>query len=169
MSTRCAYCHDATDASDSDACLDCGALLHPDCSDELGRCPTLGCAGEPPARSPITVAGFVIVAASMSAGLALDCLGPSEFPLMLVGLFGGFGLAHVLHDWLSQSVGRRVLSAAAWVLAVSLLTLFCLALTFNGVPKGIDLAPDGDLTEVRLIYPSEHRADTALQEMERQY
>jgi len=41
---RCGYCHDQARA-DAEACPRCGTLLHKDCKDELGRCPTIGCVG----------------------------------------------------------------------------------------------------------------------------
>lgn len=42
---RCAYCHGALETEGPVACDACGAQLHPDCWDELGRCPAVGCAG----------------------------------------------------------------------------------------------------------------------------
>lgn len=47
---RCAYCHADVEAEAEGtlavACEACGARLHADCWEELGRCPARGCAGE---------------------------------------------------------------------------------------------------------------------------
>ncbi|MEZ0230715.1 MAG: hypothetical protein ACAI25_18985, partial [Planctomycetota bacterium] len=43
--TTCAYCHDELDA-DHVLCGSCGGGLHRDCREALGRCATLGCAGD---------------------------------------------------------------------------------------------------------------------------
>lgn len=40
---RCAFCHDALDGDDA-TCEACGTVLHRDCFEGLGECPTLGCA-----------------------------------------------------------------------------------------------------------------------------
>ena len=40
---RCAYCHAPLPTRPA-PCAGCGALLHRACRDELGRCPTPGCA-----------------------------------------------------------------------------------------------------------------------------
>lgn len=42
---RCAYCHDSLD-SKIVTCNLCHTILHQDCSNELGRCPTLKCGGK---------------------------------------------------------------------------------------------------------------------------
>ena len=39
---RCAVCHDALLVAPQ-VCPDCATLTHPECGEELGRCPTLGC------------------------------------------------------------------------------------------------------------------------------
>jgi hypothetical protein len=43
---RCAYCRDSLDAL-VHRCEGCSTWLHIDCLEELGRCPTPGCAGQP--------------------------------------------------------------------------------------------------------------------------
>jgi hypothetical protein len=42
---RCAYCLEEA-AADARTCARCHGTLHSECRDELGRCATLGCAGE---------------------------------------------------------------------------------------------------------------------------
>lgn len=44
---RCAYCH--ADAFGAVTCEGCRTLVHPACSAEVGRCPTLGCVERPAA------------------------------------------------------------------------------------------------------------------------
>jgi predicted DCC family thiol-disulfide oxidoreductase YuxK len=39
---RCGYCHDGV-REDARTCPGCRSVLHEECRDELGRCPTLGC------------------------------------------------------------------------------------------------------------------------------
>lgn len=41
LAARCAWCHD--DALDPVPYPCCGTVLHAECADEAGRCPTLGC------------------------------------------------------------------------------------------------------------------------------
>jgi predicted DCC family thiol-disulfide oxidoreductase YuxK len=41
---RCGYCHADADGT-AETCPRCRSILHSDCRDELGRCPTIGCGG----------------------------------------------------------------------------------------------------------------------------
>jgi hypothetical protein len=49
---RCAFCHDSITGQERDlvACDRCQTVLHDACWNDLGRCPTLGCAGRSPER-----------------------------------------------------------------------------------------------------------------------
>lgn len=48
---RCVYCHDGL-SSQVDRCPECQAAWHEDCAPEgAKRCPTIGCAGPPPAHT----------------------------------------------------------------------------------------------------------------------
>lgn len=66
---RCPYCHDALDPPER-FCGACRTVLHAECWDLHGRCPTLGCVGGLRPRAPKTgrtwlalaAAGFVVVA-----------------------------------------------------------------------------------------------------------
>ncbi|MEZ0230955.1 MAG: hypothetical protein ACAI25_20215, partial [Planctomycetota bacterium] len=46
---RCSVCHDDLSWGGR-TCGGCGTELHAECSEMLGRCPTLGCTGERPPR-----------------------------------------------------------------------------------------------------------------------
>ncbi len=41
---RCPFCHDGLSPAELLACEGCGAIYHPECVREAGRCATLGCA-----------------------------------------------------------------------------------------------------------------------------
>ncbi|RMG17346.1 MAG: hypothetical protein D6731_04325 [Planctomycetota bacterium] len=45
MTLRCPYCHDAVEVEAGTACVRCGALRHPACVLELGRCASCGAPG----------------------------------------------------------------------------------------------------------------------------
>lgn len=58
--TTCVWCHAGASRADAGACAGCGALYHPACRDEAGRCGTLGCdesfePDEPAERVPARV------------------------------------------------------------------------------------------------------------------
>jgi len=61
--TPCAYCRGPIEGHEADhGCPECGVRLHAECRDELGRCPTPGCAesrrvGGRPTRTPAAVGG----------------------------------------------------------------------------------------------------------------
>ncbi|HZU98056.1 MAG TPA: hypothetical protein VFF73_15235, partial [Planctomycetota bacterium] len=66
MEIRCAYCH--ADAGRSPVeCSRCKTLLHEDCFDILGKCPTLGCGALPPAERirwvPLLVLALLLLGA----------------------------------------------------------------------------------------------------------
>ncbi|MCO5172411.1 MAG: hypothetical protein M9894_39440 [Planctomycetes bacterium] len=75
---RCAVCHDL--AAVAVPCPACRTVAHPDCRSDLGRCPTLGCAGAREVPSPPRVGpsrrGVValVVAAAVLVGVPLAAL-----------------------------------------------------------------------------------------------
>jgi hypothetical protein len=64
---RCAYCHDDDPGWH---CYECGSLLHADCWELAGRCPTIGCQGlrRPPALLATSLLGAVLLVLTLWVG-----------------------------------------------------------------------------------------------------
>jgi hypothetical protein len=72
---RCAVCHEAVTDDDGGggevrACEGCKTLAHRGCREQLGRCPTLGCAAGQ--RSP-TASPELLAKVNLAIGIALGC------------------------------------------------------------------------------------------------
>lgn len=101
LSSRCAYCHDASGPAPLERCERCQTLLHRDCVEFLGSCPTIGCGGfehvlsPRPSDSPVSAGAFLVVLASVAfaAALGLTIAGVAGAVTgAALGLFLGFVL-----------------------------------------------------------------------------
>ena len=105
-SLRCAYCHDEA-CGLLEGCAECGVLLHTDCRQTLGRCPTLGC------ESPSLQAAAIFVASEGPRPSPARPLSPPRLRLQRFWRASrGFLLTAVLLGGASEAVRHELRTSA---------------------------------------------------------